>query len=633
VNFSFYIYIILNKMLKVTKLFGLLILFVASAFATLGGYVYTEGTNFYIDGYKIYFSGTNTYYLHSSQNERVDLALEVSAKHNIQVVRAWAFCDIKVCGDKQFVKFENGNAVFLEDNMEAIDYFIAAASQRNIRLVLGFTNNWTDYGGMDEWVKGFGGKYHDDFYTNKEIRNAFKRYIKTVITRINRHTNIRYRDDPTIFSWQLANEPRCGNGPSGLPQSGKCTPEVITEWADDISSYIKELDPNHLVSVGVEGFGLEAPKGSKGLYAYKYDEGTDFEALTALPNVDYNTYHYYPIPWGMTDLISHTKDWIESHQAVGKKLNKPVVFEEWGLEVPTDCSKEERIQYYKTWTKQILDADVPMNMFWYTVGADYYGTDKYILKEDELTESIDPFTKAMIEKSDYKLETKSIGRTDLPSIYWKVNGCGDLWSQCSNLPTQQGVSCCCHGCQCVSHDDLYAQCKPKTPDYRNSTIPDTVILEHLPGGQVNPTTSTKAKPSGSTTSSCFAISLGYSCCEGSEIVYTDDDGDWGYENDNWCGIENNNNNNSECFATILGFNCCASCINSIYDDDDGHWGLENNDWCGIPENCFSPSNKSESCPGKSEGYQCCSSCNVVFTDENGSWGVENNEWCGIRNTC
>jgi len=79
----------------------------------------------------------------------------------------------------------------------------------------------------------------------------------------------------------------------------------------------------------------------------------------------------------MTDLIAHTKDWIESHQAVGKKLNKPVVFEEWGLETPTDCSKEERIQYYKTWTKQILDADVPMNMFWYTVGEDYYGTGNY----------------------------------------------------------------------------------------------------------------------------------------------------------------------------------------------------------------------------------------------------------------
>ncbi|ORX73497.1 glycoside hydrolase [Anaeromyces robustus] len=571
-------------MVNFSKIISSLALLAAPAVATIGGYVYTEGTNFYIDGKKIYFSGTNTYFLHSSQNERVDLALEVSAKHNLQVVRAWAFCDYNGCGDKQFVKFENGKAIFLEDNMESIDYFIAAASQRNIRLVLAFTNNWTDYGGMDAWVKGLGGKYHDDFYTDKEIRKTFKSYIKTIVTRINRHTNIRYSDDPTIFSWQLANEPRCGDGPSGLPQSGKCTPEVITEWANDISSYIKELDKNHLVSVGCEGFGLEAPSGSKGLYAYKYEEGTDFETLTALPNIDYNTYHYYPIPWGMTDLIAHTKDWIEAHQAVGKKLNKPVVFEEWGLETPKDCSKEERIQYYKTWTKQILDADVPMNMFWYTVGADYYGTDNYILKEDELTESIDPFTEAMLEKSDYQLKTKSIGRTDLPSIYWKVEGCGDLWSQCSNLSTQPGVKCCCHGCQCVSHDDLYAQCKPRAPDYRNSTIPDAVEIERLPGGSapVTPKTTTTSGSSPTSDTSCFSIALNYPCCQGNNVVYIDDDGEWGYENNNWCGIGKG---------------------------------------------------KSESCTGKSQGYPCCSSCDVIYTDGDGNWGVENNEWCGIKDSC
>ncbi|OUM59191.1 hypothetical protein PIROE2DRAFT_15358 [Piromyces sp. E2] len=104
---------------------------------------------------------------------------------------------------------------------------------------------------------------------------------------------------------------------------------------------------------------------------------------------------------------------------------------------------------------------------------------------------------AMMEKSEYKLKTKSIGRTDLPSIYWKVDGCGDLWSTCSNLPTQQGNKCCCHGCQCVSHDDLYAQCKPRAPDYRNSTIPDAVIIEHLPGGSVNPSVTKKTTTSGS----------------------------------------------------------------------------------------------------------------------------------------
>lgn len=37
---------------------------------------------------------------------------------------------------------------------------------------------------------------------------------------------------------------------------------------------------------------------------------------------------------------------------------------------------------------------------------------------------------------------------------------------------------------------------------------------------------------------CFTSinNLGYPCCEGCEILYTDDDGDWGVENEDWCGI-------------------------------------------------------------------------------------------------
>jgi len=30
---------------------------------------------------------------------------------------------------------------------------------------------------------------------------------------------------------------------------------------------------------------------------------------------------------------------------------------------------------------------------------------------------------------------------------------------------------------------------------------------------------------------------GYDCCEGCEVAYTDADGKWGYENDEWCGIK------------------------------------------------------------------------------------------------
>ena len=34
-------------------------------------------------------------------------------------------------------------------------------------------------------------------------------YIKTLLNHENVYTGVKYKDDPTIFSWELANEPRC----------------------------------------------------------------------------------------------------------------------------------------------------------------------------------------------------------------------------------------------------------------------------------------------------------------------------------------------------------------------------------------------------------------------------------------
>jgi mannan endo-1,4-beta-mannosidase len=36
--------------------------------------------------------------------------------------------------------------------------------------------------------------------------------------------------------------------------SGNCTTSTITNWASQISAYIKSIDPNHLVAIGDEGF-------------------------------------------------------------------------------------------------------------------------------------------------------------------------------------------------------------------------------------------------------------------------------------------------------------------------------------------------------------------------------------------
>jgi len=82
-----------------------------------------------------------------------------------------------------------------------------------------------------------------------------------------------------------------------------------------------------------------------------------------------------------------------------------------------------------------------------------------------------------------------------------------------------------------------------------------------------------------------------------------------------------------CWSVSLGYQCCKSCNSFNYKDNDGEWGIENNAWCGIPKTCSS--NSSSSCKG-ALGYPCCkSSCSVVASDENGDWSIEQNDWCLI----
>lgn len=46
--------------------------------------------------------------------------------------------------------------------------------------------------------------------------NTFEfRFWQTVLTRRNSLTGVEYRDDPTIFAWELINEPRCITDKSG----------------------------------------------------------------------------------------------------------------------------------------------------------------------------------------------------------------------------------------------------------------------------------------------------------------------------------------------------------------------------------------------------------------------------------
>src|SRR4051794_3089390 len=139
-----------------------------------------------------------------------------------------------------------------------------------------------------------------------------------------------------------------------------------------MSAYVKTLDPNHLVAVGDEGF----LNGGGEHWAYAAKDGVDHRALTALPGVDFGTFHLYPADWGVT--AEWGDAWILAHLRVARELGKPTLFEEYGMkveraggttgEVTRGLSERERA--YSSWNEALLRGGGSGALAWMLAGID-----------------------------------------------------------------------------------------------------------------------------------------------------------------------------------------------------------------------------------------------------------------------
>ncbi|KIO20851.1 glycoside hydrolase family 5 protein [Tulasnella calospora MUT 4182] len=344
----------------------------------LPGFVSTNGQKFQLNGRPYYFAGTNAYWFQFiSDINDVSLAMDKAKAAGLEVIRTWGFNEVNVTtipgGLPQyggegagpstiyFQSWDNGVPTinYGDNGLKRFDKVVKLAEKKGIKLVVALTNNWADYGGMDVYTVNLGGQYHDDFYTNPKIKAAFKKYIKAVVT--------RYALSPAIFSWQLGNEPRCGaDGTRNLPRSANCTAAVVTAWIDEMSKYIKTLDPLHLVSSGVEGFYNRPGEAD---WAYNGADGVDFDAITKLPHIDYGTFHCYPDWWSKT--VDWTTQFIKDHAASQKKIGKPVVMEEYGWLLEEDreawlgvTSNVTRVEALTKWQNAALEGRLAGDQYW-----------------------------------------------------------------------------------------------------------------------------------------------------------------------------------------------------------------------------------------------------------------------------
>jgi mannan endo-1,4-beta-mannosidase len=252
-----------------------------------------------------------------------------------------------------------------------LDYVLSKAAENDIKLVLVLTNNWKEFGGMNQYLKWFNLSYHHQFYTDERARQAYKNYAAHLISRVNTITQVVYKDDPNIFAWELANEPRCRNY-GQYDRAEDCKASTLTGWVKEMSEHIKSLDPNHMVAVGDEGFFNRPGQGSE---QYTGKDGADHEAFLAMKSIDFGTFHLYPDAWSTGARWGN--QWIIDHVEAAQKAGKPTVMEEYGIPIKRDDKTgkvtggfDRRRTAYINWNNLMLHGGGNASMFWLLVGID-----------------------------------------------------------------------------------------------------------------------------------------------------------------------------------------------------------------------------------------------------------------------
>jgi mannan endo-1,4-beta-mannosidase len=225
---------------------------------------------------------------------------------------------------------------FREDLLEGLDFMLVEMAKRDLTAVMCLGNFWPWSGGFAQyvsWAEGSsipyppphpGGtwsgfqEYSSRFYTLPKARAFYVEAVRGLVGRVNSISKVPYAKDPTILSWQLANEPR----------GGKYRPAFL-DWIRSTARMIKQMDPDHLITTGSEGDTLNPA-----------DAGNDFVQDHSVPGIDYATLHVWVENWGVYDpkqpltlnkSMTVMSQMIQFHTERAARMRKPLVLEEFGL--------------------------------------------------------------------------------------------------------------------------------------------------------------------------------------------------------------------------------------------------------------------------------------------------------------
>jgi mannan endo-1,4-beta-mannosidase len=341
----------------------LLLIFISIGSIALAqnNFVTVDNSRFEFGGQQFRFLGANATYLYQQaaygRHFIVDEVFSDLRRMKVKVVRIGAHFESDNLLDPAVIMTAPNE--YNESALRALDYVLMKAKEYQLKLVLILTNNWKHYGGIPQYIKWANTQKilnrtfeHDDFYINETIKSWYMNYLAVLINRTNTFTSVKYKDDSTIFSWELINEPR-SKDKSGM---------LIYNWLIEMLFFVKSQDSNHMVGTGEEGMDISPNfypsydyfyNGREDLFDGSY--GISFRMNSSISMLDYISIHLYPEAWGFNDEAGI--NWLRDHIRISQLSKKPILIGEFG-------SKSKNVTLINKWLEVIKKSLNGESMIW-----------------------------------------------------------------------------------------------------------------------------------------------------------------------------------------------------------------------------------------------------------------------------
>lgn len=375
-------------------------------------FVVAKNGKFYQNGKPYYYIGTNYWYgtllgLQKDPTRGID-----RLKKELDFLKDNGVKNLRVMAGAEGEGLINGivrvgpayqkePGVFEASTLKGLDILLDEMAKRDMKAVIFFSNNWEWSGGFLQYLR-WNNKISEEvfrkkmeweamrdnismFYSCSDCINQYRQQVKNIVTHKNTINGRLYKNDPTIMTWEIANEPRPMR-PAAI--------EGYKKFILQTAAYIKALDKNHLITTGSEGYiGSESKEVFNTVHNYK--------------NIDYLTIHIWPKNWqwypadklpeNFTSIVKQSLDYMNWHLKAARKMQKPLVLEEFGLvrdgnSFSPEATTKFRDSYYRAffdeWAKSKKNKDnlagvafwsfsgyarpIPGQIFW-KEGDDYMG--------------------------------------------------------------------------------------------------------------------------------------------------------------------------------------------------------------------------------------------------------------------